>query len=118
MNPHSTITDTPNDEAPNLPKLEFLPKSPDPSEADDILLPFTRFVQEMTDYGKQLADPHTGLTMTVEEVKLKLPVEIRISVSESGQVTLKGSPPTQRTETTFMPVFHQLTLRVIRENDE
>lgn len=118
MNPNPTTTDIPSEEAPNLPRLEFLPESPDPSAADDILLPFTHFIQEMADYGEQLADPQTGLTMTVDEVKLKLPVEIRISVGDSGQVTLKGSPPTQRTETTFMPVFHQLSLRVTRENGQ
>jgi hypothetical protein len=83
---------------------------------DDVLMSFANFVQDLADHSLQVADPISGQSLTVDEMKLNLPIEIRVEVDAAGIITLKGSPPTQRTETTILPVFHQMQLR-IAQND-
>lgn len=85
---------------------------------DDILMPFAIFVQGLADHSLQVADPITGQSLTVDEMKLNLPIEIRVEVDDAGIVTLKGSPPTQRTETTILPVFHQMQLRIAQDDGD
>lgn len=84
---------------------------------DSLLMPFSQLIHDLVDYNKHLEEPILGQVMTVEQVKLNMPVEINIAVDDQGKVTLNGSPPTQRTETTILPVFHQLKLRVVRDED-
>jgi hypothetical protein len=88
-----------------------------PVNDDSLLMPFSQLVHDLAEYNKNLEDPISGQVMTVEQVKLDMPVEINIAVDDQGKVTLQGSPPTQRTETTILPVFHQLKLRVVRDED-
>ena len=47
-----------------------------------------------------------------------MPVENGVTVDDDGKVTLHGSPPTQLTETTILPVFHQMKLKVVRDDEE
>ncbi len=88
-----------------------------PNDNDSLLMPFSQLIHDLVDYNKHLEEPILGQVMTVEQVKLDMPVEINIAVDDQGKVTLNGSPPTQRTETTILPVFHQLKLRVVRDED-
>lgn len=81
--------------------------------AIDALLPFSDLIATLADYEKQRIDSDTGQVLTVEAIAVHMPVELRVSVDDSGQVTLKGSPPTQRTETAVLPVFHQMKLRIV-----
>lgn len=87
------------------------------NDDDDILMPFADLVQELVAYNGYLEDPASGHAMTIERVKLNMPVEIRVTVDDDGTIRLKGSPPTQLTETTIMPVFHQLQMEVMRDDD-
>ena len=61
-------------------------------------------------------DP-TGDTVTVSEVAFDLPIELDIRVDEGGVRELGISPPTQIVETTVMPVFHRLTVRIGSEEN-
>ena len=54
--------------------------------------------------------------MTIEQLQVDMPIELRVSVAEDDTVTLHGSAPTQRVATTILPVFHRLKLRVVRED--
>ena len=81
----------------------------------DPLLPLAELVHTLADYEKQRVDPETGQVLTVEAIKLEMPVELRVMVDEAGQVTLKGAPPTQRTATTVLPVFHQMQIRIVED---
>ena len=52
--------------------------------------------------------PESGLVL--DTVAVTLPIELELDV-EGGRVRgLRASPPTQRTETTVLPVLHRLTL--------
>ena len=74
--------------------------------------PLAEVVEQLTGWDEILADPQTGSTMHVEAVKLEMPLELRIQADQTGKLSLNGSAPTQTTETTIMPVFHRLKLRV------
>jgi len=84
---------------------------------DDLQQPFSELVHDLVDYGMYVEDTDSGLTMTVENVNLDMPVEIGITVDDNGKVILNGSPPTQRTKTTILPVFHQMKIKVVRDEE-
>ena len=87
-------------------------------EEDDTLMSFSDMIDTLADYEKQRIDPQTGQVMTIEEMKLNFPIELRVEVNPEGKVNLKSSPPTQRTETTILPVWHQLKMRIVRDDGE
>jgi hypothetical protein len=79
---------------------------------------FADLIYELVNYGMEMTDPTTGLTLTLDQININMPIEFNAIVNEIGQVTLQGSPPTQRTETTFLPVFHQMRLQIVRDDAE
>lgn len=91
--------------------------SPENSIDHDLLMPFADLVQELVGDHDSLIDEVTGQEMTIDRIKLTLPVELRVVVADDGTVHLKGSPPTQRTETTILPVFHRMQLEVVSTDD-
>lgn len=102
------------------------PKSPPETSPDallaheqfeelDPLIPLADLIHGLTDYEKQRMNPETGQVLTVEQIKVDMPLELRVSVDDAGQVTLKGTAPTQRTETNVLPVFHQMQLRIVED---
>ena len=60
-------------------------------------------------------DPELEGQMSVRALRLDLPVEVAVEHDEAGRPRLMASPPTQRVATSFLPVFHRLTLRIERE---
>lgn len=85
---------------------------------DDALLPFAQFVSGLSNVGESLRDERMGIAMTVENIAIDLPVELEIIVDENGKVALAGAPPTQQTETTILPVLHQLRINLVSNNGE
>jgi hypothetical protein len=79
---------------------------------------FADLIAALADYGMTLDDPDTGLNLTIEQININMPIEFNVTTHDTGQVTLWGTPPTQRTETTFLPVFHQMQLRIVRDDAE
>ncbi len=75
------------------------------------------FIHSLTDYEKQRYEPKTGQLQEVEQIKVDMPIELRVSEDESGQVVVKASAPSQRTETTHVPVFHRMQLRIVKDRD-
>ena len=104
MNHIDTLTDTDANRSQNATTEEL-----------GLLLPLSDLLQTLTNYEKQHIDPETGQVLTVEQIQVNMPIELRVSVNETGQVTLKGSAPTQRTGTTILPVFHQMQLCLIED---
>jgi hypothetical protein len=52
--------------------------------------------------------------MSVHALRLDLPVEVEVAY-DGGRLAVLASPPTQRVATTFLPVFHRMSLRIERE---
>ena len=75
------------------------------------------FIHSLTDYEKQRYEPKTGQLQEVEQIKVDMPIELRVSEDEAGQVLVAASAPSQRTETTVVPVFHRMQLRIVKDRD-
>ncbi len=88
-------------------------------EPPDYALPlFGDFVAALADMDDPedddkdpLAAARAGI-VAIERIALALSVEVEVVSNESGGVAVRGSTPTQYTETTVMPLFHRLTLHV------
>lgn len=83
-----------------------------------LLMPVAQLVEKLTDYPKVIADPQTGQAMTIEQLTVDMPIELKVTANPDGTVNVKGSPPTQLIKTTVMPVFHRMRVKVVRKDDE
>ena len=75
-------------------------------EHDD-LPPLSEAVVALTDV---IPDDSDDRGVTLERLALLSPVELGVGATPWGGLMLRGSTPTQRTETTFLPVWHRLAL--------
>lgn len=91
-----------------------LPQESD-SLIDEAMLDMGEFLSQMTDVDGYLFDRDTRAAMQIERVNMSMPIQLDLLVNDDGSVALGGSPPLYYTETSFLPVFHQLTLTVIVE---
>ncbi|WP_414573171.1 hypothetical protein [Nostoc sp. CCY 9925] len=109
-----------NSSNPNPPKLDLFDAATTPTKPPDrtLLMPFSQLVEELTNYEKQQVDRNTGFAMTITQLTVDMPIELKVTVNHDGKVNLKGSPPTQLVKTTIMPVFHQMRLTVVREDGD
>ena len=90
----------------------------DDSMVDEAMLGIGEFVSQMTDVDGYMVDAEMSTALRVEKVHMSMPMQLDIQVREDGSVILGGSPPLYYTETTFAPVFHQLTINIIAEKKE
>jgi hypothetical protein len=51
----------------------------------------------------------------VRSLSLNLPVELSVERDRDGRLAVLASPPTQRLATSFLPVFHHMSVRIERE---
>lgn len=58
-----------------------------------------------------------GEVLLVREIALDLPVEIELA-DENGEWRIEAAPPTQLIETTVLPVWHRVQLRVSLDDGE
>jgi hypothetical protein len=58
-----------------------------------------------------------GEVLLVSELTLDLPVEIELT-DEDGEWRIEAAPPTQLVETTVLPVWHRVQLRVSLDDGE
>ena len=75
---------------------------------------FTEFIQALAN-GYDLSP--TGKAH-VTELRIELPVELEFGVSSNGKVHIEAGPPTQLIETTFMPVWHRLVLKLTADDEK
>jgi hypothetical protein len=85
---------------------------PDASWVDEALAPFRDFLGSLAATADPLVDETIGLRMTLESLRLSLPFTMDARAESDGRVLLAGGPPTQYTETSFQPVYHQLHVRI------
>ena len=75
-------------------------------------------IQQLTNLTDRLEDPKSGYALEVEQVNVDLPIELNVFVDDEGAVTLHGSAPTQSTRTTFLPVFHRMSLQIVPDDGQ
>ena len=95
--------------------LDERPFDEDP--IDEALRPFFQLVQGLAEAGAEVADPETGMAFAVEAMKVDIPIAMDVHVDDEGRVLLGSAPPTQHIETSVMPVFHRLKVRVVRTRE-
>ena len=79
------------------------------------LPPFAEVVGALADID-DASETDDG-TMEVEEIRLGLAIELEVRDADGPRPRVTGSTPTQWTETTILPVFHRLSMRITRETD-
>lgn len=69
--------------------------------------------------GAVSVEPEAGgeVMFAVGEIKADMPFELDV-LQEQGVWQLDAAPPTQKIETTVMPVFHRLRIRVSLDDGE
>lgn len=87
----------------------------DVPKIDEAFLEISDFVQELADMEGQVGSEAIGVSMEIEKATMELPVELDIQVDDQGKVYLGAIPPMYYVETTIMPVFHQIKLKVERK---
>jgi hypothetical protein len=80
----------------------------------DLLPPLTELVLSFTE---AFDGSHNGAAAMVTRAVVELPMEIDL-MSAGGELALRASAPTQRTETTVLPVLHHLTLTLALESED
>lgn len=83
-----------------------------------IFIPFSNTLQQLADLTDRLEDAETGQALEIEQVTVKLPIELNVSITDEDTLTLFSSPPTQTVETTVLPVFHRMKLTIVATNGE
>lgn len=88
------------------------------AEVDEAMLSLGEFVSQMTDLDGYIIDTDNSTAMHLEQVKLSIPIQLDLLVRGDGSLILGGSPPLYYTETTILPVFHQLDVTIKLEKDD
>lgn len=81
---------------------------------DSLKLPLGDFVSWFCETAR-VDDEELEGQMSVRAMRLDLPVELTVAHHPDGRLAVLASPPTQRVATTFLPVFHRMSLRIERE---
>ena len=90
-----------------------------PYEIDesDRLPALSEFLAELAGVASVEADSEAEEAVSISEINIDLPFELNL-LQESGAWQLDAAPPTQMIDTTVMPVWHQVRIRVTVENGE
>lgn len=92
----------------------------DPDSGYD-LPPFGALIAGLADISEpedgELDDLSTADIAELEEIKLSLAIELEVRDTDRDAPRVTGSTPTQWTETTVMPAFHRLTMRIAEGYD-
>lgn len=108
-----------NDDWEDTDWTEAWDEEDDPDEAlgGDPLIPVSELISNMARFIGQIGDPDSGQVLTVEQLNFDLPVELQLEIDDQGHLNLKAAPPTQQIETSVMPIFHQIKLSVVKDNE-
>ena len=82
------------------------------------LPPLAELVASLGDIDEE-ADPDDEVvdSMDIDQITLTLAIELEVRDADTERPRVTGSTPTQWTETTVLPVFHRLSMRVARAPD-
>lgn len=70
------------------------------------LVPVSEFIRAQTDLDLEEEDG----AVCIERIELTMPIELATRTEKDGRIALAVAPPTQRLETTVLPVFHTFSL--------
>jgi hypothetical protein len=85
-------------------------------DPEDRLPTLAGFLAELASAASVDSDSTEEESILVSEIKVDLPIELNL-LQEEGVWQLDAAPPTQKTETTVMPVWHRVRLRVTLDGE-
>jgi len=80
---------------------------------DSQLTDFTDFILSIADLT---ADDYSGRGIQISEMTLSFPIELETLIDEPDRVQIETGPPTQQIQTSFMPIFHQIRLKLVAQD--
>lgn len=84
------------------------------NEIDQDLEPFSFMMEALTSIvDAQESTEDLWKYMKLDQINFDFPIEMEVHVSDDGSVTLGSAPPTQRIETSFMPVIQSTKITVV-----
>jgi hypothetical protein len=84
--------------------------TPDYKLIDTALMPINEMMFALSEIQGEMKNEICS--MSVESMLIEMPFELDIINDMEGNITLGSSPPTQKFETSFMPVFHKIKLNI------
>lgn len=101
----------------SLPLIET-PRGEEFPLLDEALLPFHRFVEQLSDLDGWVGEKESPVQMRMEKAAMELPIQFEVETAHESGLALTASPPLYYLETSFMPVFHQLKIILELDNRE
>ena len=98
-------------------RIEMNERAPYEINPADRLPALAEFLADLAGAASVDPDFAGAETLSISEIKIDLPIELNL-LEESGAWQLDASPPTQKIETSIMPVWHRVRLRVMVHNGE
>ena len=77
----------------------------------------SEYLTMLLDIAEPPALPDQDMLTYVDNLKLSMPVEMKLFNNDAQQLRLHLSPPTQTTETSVFPVLHNITISVKAEKN-
>jgi hypothetical protein len=78
----------------------------------DALPPFAEMV---TGVAEMEPEEMSDDAVVIHQIRVSFPVELEVEQDDAGHLQVRGAPPLLRTRTGFMPVYHQMSLRIVKE---
>ena len=92
----------------------------DEQDASDALPPFAALVAALGDIDEDDDDEDADVrarVVDIDRITVTLAIEMSVEPLGTGSLRVRGSTPTQWTETSVMPVFHKLTMHIEKATD-
>jgi len=92
----------------------------DDDGTSDTLPPFAALVAALGDIDEDDDDDEADArarVVDVDRITLTLAIEMSVESAGAGALRVRGSTPTQWTETSVMPAFHKLTMHIEKAAD-
>ena len=87
---------------------------------DEDFIELSDFILEMSNVDFYLSEHFLDeeIVLQPKKIETQTPVQLSIEIDENNEVRIGAIPPMYYVETTFMPVFHNITLNIeTKENN-
>lgn len=84
---------------------------------DEAFLPFSALIARAQALPDELVDDAAGVRSHVTQCRVEMPIELDITRDHDGHLQIGSIPPLYRTETSFLPSFHRMTVTICLEED-
>lgn len=81
------------------------------------LQPVAELVGGLADIIGQVGEPEPEMVLTVQDLRIELPVELVVEAGQNGAFAVMAAPP-ERTATSFLPALGSLSIRVVLNEEK